>query len=126
MIEHVVTPFHPVSSHPVMELRPGDMVAFLRERWQIGIVLVVFQPGGELANEFDYPDGCCHVLFDDGTKMEFPDCLDDKLVFLERSPWYDVAEWRACDKMKDIDEVRRHFALRQTLPSSGPSSQKCG
>ena len=40
--------------------------------------------------------------------------------------WYDVAEWLACDKMKDIDEVRRHFALRQTLPSSGPSSQKCG
>lgn len=46
------------------------------------------------------------------------------VVLKVREDGCDVAEWRACDKMKDIDEVRRHFALRQTLPSSGPSSQK--
>lgn len=94
----------------------GDIVAWIANRWTIGIVLRVFGENDPWAMSLEPPMPCNGgylVLLDGGGKVIFDEYSDDELVFLQHTTWYDEDDWMVCEKMKSVDEVMKHFGVER-------------
>lgn len=98
-------------------IRSGDVVAWIGSRWQIGIVLKVFEPNDPAALDRGIPRDRSgfETLFDGGGIVTFDSTYppDDELIFLQGMTWYDEKDWMICEKMKSVDEVMKHFGVER-------------